>query len=45
MLPGVLDGMTPSGQVPEQHSNDMMQNVLGSVLKGALGGSKGGLFG
>ena len=48
VLPGVLDGMTPGGQVPQAHSNDMMQNVLGSVLKGALGGggSKGGgLFG
>lgn len=45
VLPGVLDGMTPGGQVPEQHSSDMMQNVLGSVLKGALGGNKGGLFG
>lgn len=46
VLPGVLDGMTPGGQVPQQHSSDMMQNVLGSVLKGALGGNKGGgLFG
>ena len=48
VLPGVLDGMTPGGQVPQNHSNDMMQNVLGSVLKGALGGNSGkggGLFG
>jgi len=45
VLPGVLDGMTPGGQVPEQHSNDMLQGVLGGVLKGALGGNKGGLFG
>ena len=47
VLPGVLDGMTPGGQVPQDHSHDMMQNVLGSVLKGALGGGGkgGGLFG
>jgi uncharacterized protein YidB (DUF937 family) len=34
-LPQVLDGMTPGGQV-QNHSNDMLQNVLGSVL-GRLG--------
>ncbi len=45
VLPGVLDGMTPGGQVPQTHSNDMMQNVLGSVLKNAMGGKSGGLFG
>lgn len=48
VLPHVLDGMTPGGQAPQQHSDDMLQGVLGSVLKGALGGGgggKGGLFG
>jgi len=45
VLPGVLDGMTPGGQAPQTHSNDMMQNVLGSVLKSAMGGKGGGLFG
>lgn len=45
VLPGVLDGMTPTGQVPQAHSSDMMQNVLGSVLKSAMGGKGGGLFG
>ena len=45
VLPGVLDGMTPGGQVPQAHSNDMMQNVLGSVFKSAMGGKGGGLFG
>lgn len=49
VLPGVVDGMTPDGQVPQQHSGDMMQNVLGSVLKSAFGrnsgGKGGGLFG
>ena len=44
VLPGVVDGMTPGGQVPQEHSNDMMSGVLGSVLKSAMGG-KGGLFG
>ena len=47
VLPGVVDGMTPGGQVPTDYSNDMMSSVLGNVLKGAMGGgSKGGvLFG
>lgn len=45
VLPGVLDGMTPDGQAPQTHSNDMLQNVLGSVLKSAMGGKGGGLFG
>lgn len=46
VLPHVIDGMTPGGQVPQQHSNDMLQGVLGSVLKGAMGGGgRGGLFG
>lgn len=45
VLPGVLDGMTPGGQVPEAHSNDMMHTVLSSVLKNAMGGKGGGLFG
>lgn len=45
VLPHVVDGMTPGGQVPQEHSNDMMQNVLGSVLRGAMGGKGGGLFG
>ena len=44
VLPGVVDGMTPNGQVPQTHSNDMMSGVLGNVLKSAMGG-KGGLFG
>jgi uncharacterized protein YidB (DUF937 family) len=34
-LPQVLDGMTPGGQVAD-HSDDMLQNVLGGVL-GKLG--------
>ncbi len=34
-LPQVLDGMTPGGQVAN-HSDDMLQNVLGNVL-GKLG--------
>lgn len=45
VLPGVVDGMTPNGQVPQAHSNDMMSSVLGSVLKSAMGGKGGGLFG
>ena len=45
VLPHVVDGMTPGGQVPQEHSNDMMQNILGSVLKNAMGGKGGGLFG
>ena len=46
VLPQVVDGMTPDGQVPPQHSNDMMSNVLGSVFNRAMGGGKqGGLFG
>ena len=47
VLPDVLDRMTPGGQVPEQHSDDMLQGVLGNVLKNAMGGGsgKGGLFG
>ena len=46
VLPHVVDGMTPGGQVPQAHSNDMMSSVLGSVLKSAMGGGKGGgLFG
>jgi uncharacterized protein YidB (DUF937 family) len=43
VLPNVVDGMTPQGQVPEDHSHDMLQNVLGGVL-GKMGGGKG-LFG
>jgi hypothetical protein len=34
-LPQVLDGMTPGGQVAD-HSDDVLQNVLGGVL-GKLG--------
>lgn len=50
VLPQVLDGMTPTGQAPAEHSGDMLQGVLGNVLKGALGGGggatgRGGLFG
>ena len=46
VLPQVVDGMTPGGQVPQDHSNDMISSVLGSVFKSAMGGgSKGGLFG
>ena len=46
MLPKVVDGMTPGGQVPQDHSNDMMSSVLDSVFKSVMGGgSKGGLFG
>lgn len=45
VLPRVVDGMTPDGQVPQEHSNDMMQNVLGSLMKNAMGGKGGGLFG
>ena len=44
VLPNVVDGMTPGGQVPQDHSNDMMSNVLGGLFKNATGG-KGGLFG
>jgi hypothetical protein len=32
-------------KVPQEHSNDMMQNVLGSLMKNAMGGKGGGLFG
>jgi uncharacterized protein YidB (DUF937 family) len=42
-LPHVVDGMTPNGQVPEDHSHDTMQNVLGGLMS-KMGG-KGGLFG
>ncbi len=45
VLPHVVDGMTPGGQVPQEHSNDMMQNVLGGLMKNAMGGKGGGLFG
>ena len=48
VLPGVVDGMTPGGQVPQAHSSDMMSSVLGSVFRSAMGGSGGkggGLFG
>ena len=48
VLPHAVDGMTPGGQVPQEHSNDMMSSVLGSVFKSAMGGggSKGaGMFG
>ena len=46
VLPQVVDGMTPDGQVPQDHSNDMMSSVLGRVFSGAMGGgNKGGLFG
>jgi uncharacterized protein YidB (DUF937 family) len=44
VLPTVVDGMTPGGQVPQDHSNDMVANVLGGLFKNATGG-KGGLFG
>jgi uncharacterized protein YidB (DUF937 family) len=44
VLPHVVDGMTPGGQVPEDHSQDMLQNVLGGVL-GKMGGGGKGLFG
>lgn len=47
VLPHVVDGMTPGGQVPQEHSSDMMSSVLGSVFKSAMGGGGkgGGLFG
>ena len=46
VLPQVVDGMTPGGQIPPEHSNDMMSSVLGSVFNRAMGGGKqGGLFG
>ena len=46
VLPHVVDGMTPGGQVPQQHSNDLMSSVLGSLFNRAMGGGKqGGLFG
>lgn len=45
VLPGVLDGMTPGGQVPQTHDHSMMQDILGGVLKNAMGGKGGGLFG
>ena len=46
VLPQVVDGMTPDGQVPPPQSNDIMSNVLGSVFNRAMGGGKqGGLFG
>ncbi len=47
VLPNVVDGMTPDGQVPPAHSDDMMSNVLGNVFKSAMGGGGkgGGLFG
>lgn len=47
VLPNVVDGMTPDGQVPPAHSEDMMSNVLGNVFKSAMGGGGkgGGLFG
>ena len=46
VLPHVIDGMTPGGQVPQGHSSDMMSSVLGSVLSRAMGGgNKSGLFG
>jgi uncharacterized protein YidB (DUF937 family) len=43
VLPQVVDGMTPNGQVPEDQSHDTMQNVLGGLMS-KMGG-KGGLFG
>ena len=45
VLPGVLDGMTPDGQVPQAHDQGMMQNILSGVLKNAMGGKSRGLFG
>lgn len=47
VLPNVVDGMTPDGQVPPAHSDDMMSNVLGNVFKSPMGGGGkgGGLFG
>lgn len=45
VLPHVVDGMTPGGQVPEDHSHDMLQGVLGNVFKSAMGGGGKGLFG
>jgi uncharacterized protein YidB (DUF937 family) len=47
VLPHVVDGMTPGGQVPHENTGDTIQSVLGNVLQGALGGGRkgGGLFG
>ena len=42
ILPHAVDGMTPGGQVPREHSSDMMSSVLGSVFKSAMGGNSGG---
>ncbi|MCS6997482.1 MAG: YidB family protein [Casimicrobiaceae bacterium] len=46
VLPQVLDKMTPGGQLPQDESPDMLQSVIGEVLKN-IGGGQGsrGLFG
>lgn len=42
-LPQVIDKLTPNGQVDEANpSDDQLQNVLASVMKGGLGGLFGG---
>ncbi|MFN3630068.1 MAG: YidB family protein [Casimicrobiaceae bacterium] len=45
-LPQVIDKMTPGGQLPQNESPDMLQSVLGEVMKNMGGGQGGrGLFG
>ncbi len=45
-LPQVIDKMTPGGQLPQNESPDMLQSVLGEVMKNLGGGQSGrGLFG
>jgi uncharacterized protein YidB (DUF937 family) len=45
-LPQVIDKMTPGGQLPQNESPEMLQSVLGEVMKNLGGGQGGrGLFG
>jgi uncharacterized protein YidB (DUF937 family) len=45
-LPQVIDKMTPGGQLPQNESPDVLQSVLGEVMKNMGGGQGGrGLFG
>lgn len=45
-LPQVIDKMTPGGQLQQNESPDMLQSVLGEVMKNMGGGQGGrGLFG
>ncbi len=45
VLPQVLDKMTPGGQLPQNEAPDMLQSVLGEVMKNMGGGGGKGLFG